>query len=410
VLAAACAALVGQAVLASSLAALPPPPGELAQVRPTEMAVLQQINVQGAWEVTKGSGVTVAVLDTGVDATAPDLTGQVTVGPDYVASADPAGYKPPLNHGTYIASLIAGHGRGPGDAQGVVGVASQARVLSVRVIPDDTEPGVDAYNSRAAFANTIGDGIRYAVDHHASVINMSLGSTQPTASIRTAVAYALSHGVVVVASAGNSGTIGAFAPYVYPASFPGVIAVAAVNVSGARAEFSEQNSSVVLSAPGVAVLGAGPHGEYIDADGTSPAAALVSGVVALIRSRYPTLSPALVEQALITSATRKPPGGYAVDVGFGEVDATAALTAAGNLAALADRQSAPGPLPGRVLPPIAVVHRKQGDIMAYTAAATAAAVLAAIALAAIVVLARRPRRRPVGLEMAIMPPGDDLIG
>jgi type VII secretion-associated serine protease mycosin len=442
VLAAACALSAG-GLLATALAGLPPPPAELAMVRPAEMTVLQQVNVPRAWDVTKGRGVTVAVLDSGVDTTAPDLSGQVTVGPDYVAGVDPPGYRPPLNHGTYIASLIAGHGQGPGDAQGVVGVAPQAKVLSVRVIPDDTEPGVDAYNTRPAYADAIGKGIYYAVRHHASVINMSLGSSQPTAYLRTAVAYALTRKVVVVASAGNNGAFHNFAPYIYPASYPGVIAVAAVNVSGARADFSEQNASVVVSAPGVAVLGAGPGGEYIDADGTSPAAALVSGVAALIRSRYPALSPVLVEQALIDSATRRPPGGYSVEVGFGEVDAAAALTAAGTLAAQSRSRGLPpgtavavpdttgpdttgpdttGPdttRPGgtapRRLPPIVVVHRDQRAITAYAVAATGAAVLAAICLAALIVLARRPRRPAAGMKMTLFPPpagppGDDLIG
>jgi subtilisin family serine protease len=427
VLAAACAWSAG-GLLATALAGLPPPPAELAMVRPAEMTMLQQVNVPRAWDIAKGSGVTVAVLDSGVDTTAPDLTGQVTVGPDYVAGVDPPGYKPPLNHGTYIASLIAGHGQGPGDAQGVVGVAPQAKVLSVRVIPDDTEPGVDAYNTRAAYADAIGKGIYYAVRHHAGVINMSLGSNQPTAYLRTAVAYALARKVVVVASAGNNGTFHDFAPYIYPASYPGVIAVAAVNVSGARADFSEQNASVVISAPGVAVLGAGPGGEYIDADGTSPAAALVSGVAALIRSRYPALPPVLVEQALINSATRRPPGGYSVDVGFGEVDAAAALTAAGTLAAQPPARglgtgsaatvpgtTGPGTTGPHPLPPIVVVRRDHRVITAYAAAATGAAVLAAICLAALIVLARRPRRPAAGMEMTLFPPpagppGDDLIG
>jgi subtilisin family serine protease len=442
VLAAACALSAG-GLLATALAGLPPPPAELAMVRPAEMTVLQQVNVPRAWDISKGGGVTVAVLDSGVDTTAPDLTGKVTVGPDYVAGVDPPGYKPPLNHGTYIASLIAGHGQGLGRAQGVVGVAPQAKVLSVRVIPDDTEPGVDAYNTRPAYADAIGKGIYYAVRHHAGVINMSLGSNQPTAYLRTAVAYALTHKVVVVAAAGNNGTFHDFAPYIYPASYPGVVAVAAVNVSGARADFSEQNASVVVSAPGVAVLGAGPGGEYIDADGTSPAAALVSGVAALIRSRYPTLSPVLVEQALINSATRRPPGGYSVEVGFGEVDAAAALTAAGTLAAQSPARgllpgttatvpgntvpgkgvprttvpgtAAPGATAARPLPPIVVVHRDHRVITAYAAAATGAAVLAAICLAALIVLARRPRRPAAGMEMTLFPPpagppGDDLIG
>ena len=206
---------------AAALVALPPPPAQLTAVRPAEMTVLQQVDVPRAWDITRGSGVTVAVLDTGVDSSAPDLAGQVTAGPDYVAGADPAGYKPPLSHGTYIASLIAGHGRGPGGGLGVVGVAPQAKVLSVRVIPDDNEPGIGVYNSSPVYADAIGKGIYYAVRHHASVINLSLGAQQSTSYLRTAVAYALSHEVVVVASAGNTGTSGPSPPTFTPHRSPG---------------------------------------------------------------------------------------------------------------------------------------------------------------------------------------------
>ena len=405
--------------------AIPPPPPNLAQIRPDEMKTLGQIQAPAAWRSTQGSGVTVAVLDTGVDATAPDLEGSVRAGPDYTAGADPPGYQPPHIHGTYIASLIAGHGSGPGDTLGVVGVAPRARILSVRVILDDGEPGTAAYDEDPRYANAIGKGIYYAVAHGAAVINMSLGSQQPTAYLRTAVASAISKGVVVVASAGNDGTNAGFAPYVYPASFTGVIAVAAVTGGGARASFSEQNAAVVVSAPGVGVIGAGPSGEYFDAEGTSPAAALVSGVAALIKSRYPRLSPALVEQALITSAARRPPGGYSTATGFGEVNAPAALAAAARFAAAgpppvlapaarfaaaaAPGQAAPGepapgePAPGEPAPgdaaaasgppPIEVVHRDEARIAGYTGAAAAGAVCAVAALALLLILARRAARR-----------------
>jgi len=397
---------------------VPAPPSEVSQIRATEMPALDQINAPAAWRVTKGQGVLVAVLDTGVDVTVPDLAGQVTVGPNELPGVDPPGYQLPLEHGTYIASLIAGHGQGAGDGMGVIGVAPQARILSVRVIPDDSEPGLRAYNDKPQYASSIAAGIRYAVRERARVINMSLGSQQAIGSLRAALAYAVSRGVVVVASAGNSGTSGAFAPYEYPASFTGVIAVAALNPDGARAPFSEQNSSVVVSAPGVDVVGAGPGGEYIDAAGTSPAAAFVSGVAALIRSKYPSLPPALVEQAIITSASHQPAGGYSVDVGFGEVDAAAALTAAATLATdshgalrpLGTVMASPGAALARSPAAIVVTHRDKTLIMAWVIVSTAAAVLAAVALATLVVFLRRPRSRLPGREMASMPPGDDLIG
>jgi subtilisin family serine protease len=401
---------------------LPTPPLAINQVRPDEMKALDQIQTPAAWRATRGSGVTVAVLDTGVDATAPDLAGSVRIGPDYTAGTDPAGYQPPHLHGTYIASLIAGHGSGPGDARGVIGVAPRATILSVRVILDNGEPGTPVYDEDPRYANAIGKGIYYAAGHGATVINMSLGSQQPTAYLRAAIAYAIARGVVIVASAGNGGTISGFDPYVYPASFAGVIGVGAVTGSGARAPFSEQNAAVVLSAPGVGVIGAGPGGEYFDAAGTSPAAALVSGVAALIRSRYPRLGPALVEQALITSAARRPPGGYSTGTGFGEVDAVTALQAAARLAAV---RPAPGLVPtarfgtvsgtasgaaaGGGPGPIQVVHRDAGRVAGYTAAAAAGALCAVVALVLLPILARRPRRAPLATADEAGPqPGMDF--
>jgi type VII secretion-associated serine protease mycosin len=380
----------------------PVPPSTIEQIRPDELKALDQIHAPTAWQTTRGRGVTVAVLDTGVDTAAPDLAGSVRTGPDYTAGADPAGFQPPHLHGTYIASLIAGHGSGPGDQLGVIGVAPGAKILSVRVILDDGEPGTAAYNQDSRFANAIGKGIYYAVRHGAKVINMSLGSEQPTAYLRGAVAYAEAKGVVIVASAGNGGTSSGFAPYVYPAAFTGVIAVAAVNGSGQRAAFSEQNAAVVLAAPGVNVIGAGPGGEYLDAEGTSPAAALVSGVAALIRSRYPRLSPALVEQALISSATRGPSDRYNTGTGFGEVDAVMALKAAARLAG-AKPAAAFAPTaffgaaasPGKAqdaLGPIRVVHRNTALITGLTVAAGVGALCAVVALVLLTALARRPRR------------------
>jgi subtilisin family serine protease len=188
------------------------------QARTDDLAALRQIEVPAAWSQSKGSGVTVAVLDTGVRPGTPDLTGQVTVGPDYTLGANPPGYVPPHLHGTYIGSIIAGHGSGPGGSQGVIGVAPEAKILSVRVILDDQEPGFLVYNENAEYDDAIASGITYAVRHGAGVINMSLGSTVATRSVRQALAYAISHNVVVVAAAGNDGTDGhGFTPYSYPA-------------------------------------------------------------------------------------------------------------------------------------------------------------------------------------------------
>jgi type VII secretion-associated serine protease mycosin len=366
-----------------------------AQVRADEQRQLAAMEVPAAWKLSTGRGVRVGVLDTGVDRSAPDLTGSVLAGPDLVKGADPPGYRPPHLHGTFIASLIAGHGSGPGHADGVIGVAPAAKVLSVRVIPDDSEPGIAVYNQSAAYDDVIGQGIRYAVQHGASVINLSLGGNDPSRNTQAAIGYAVSHGVLVVASAGNSGGGGRrFSPYSYPASYPGVISVAALTVRGARASFSERNASVLISAPGVHIIGAGPGGSYLVADGTSPSAAFVAGIAALIRSRYPALPPPLVTEALIISARRRPPSGYDPGTGFGEVDAVAALRAA---AGLATARPAAGMHAARFFGagphgPIQVAHRDRARINAGYAAGGAAGLGFVVALAAAVVLGRRWRR------------------
>jgi type VII secretion-associated serine protease mycosin len=369
------------------------------QVRSDDIAALREIDVPAAWSLSKGSGVTVAVLDTGVEGSAPDLTGQVSAGPDYTAGANPPGYVPPHLHGTYIGSIIAGHGSGPGRAQGMIGVAPLARILSVRVILDDQEPGFYVYNENANYDDAIASGVRYAVAHGAGVINMSLGSVDATRSVRVALAYAIAHDVVVVAAAGNDGTKGhRFTPYSYPASFTGVISVAAVSANGKRASFSDQNSSVVVSAPGVSIVGDGPGGAYIVGSGTSPASAFVAGVAALIRSRYPHLAPVQVMQAIVTSTRRRPAGGYSPAVGFGEVDAVAALAAAGQLAAsstLPAGLAATAYFGGGPGGPIAVIHRDHGLIRALAAVAVVAGVAFAVLLVVLVVVLRRRRRRPL---------------
>jgi type VII secretion-associated serine protease mycosin len=335
------------------------------QVRSDEQPFLSAVDAQRAWNITRGGGVTVAVLDSGVDPGQQDLVGSVVSGPDYAKGANPPGVAPKRLHGTNMASIIAGHGHGPGGGDGIVGVAPEARILSIRVILENDEPGFQIFNGNERFDGSIAKGIRYAVDHGANVINMSLGKADPTKAEREAVDYAVSKNVVVVAAAGNQGATrtarrDGHAPYSYPASYPGVIAVAAVDAAHRHAGFSNRNSAVVVSAPGVKVVGAGPNDTYWVGDGTSPATAFVSGVVALIRSKYPALQPALVTQAIVASTAERPASGYDPGVGFGEVDAAAALAAAQRLTGA--RMSGAGQdgaqrFTSAALPPIQVIHR-----------------------------------------------------
>ncbi|WP_030173189.1 S8 family serine peptidase [Spirillospora albida] len=385
-------------VLAALLAVPLPPPGARAdEVRDAVMPVLERLNVPRAWELSRGRGVTVAVLDSGVDPAQPDLAGSVTVGPDYTRGAGPPGTVPKRLHGTNMASIIAGHGHGPDRASGMIGVAPEARLLSLRVILERDEPGFAEFTGGQRWSGTIARGIRYAVDRGADVINLSLGRSYPTRPERAAVAYAVSKGAVVVAAAGNGGAErsprrGGHTEYAYPASFPGVISVAAVDAGGGHADFSNRNSAVVVSAPGVQIIGAGPGGRYWIGDGTSPATAFVSGIAALIRARHPKLAPALVTQAIVASTRNRPRGGYDLGVGFGQVDARAALAAADALAG-ARMQGAGHPPDRRLVAgrarPVRVVHRSGGRIAGYTVAC----VLALVGMAAAVTFVRAERAR-----------------
>jgi type VII secretion-associated serine protease mycosin len=375
------------------------------QVRGSQAEVLRTLDVARAWKITRGRGVTVAVLDSGVDPRHRDLAGSVITGRDFTAGANPAGVPPRRLHGTYMASLIAGHGHGPGRRDGVIGVAPEAKILSVRVILEDEEPGFRAFNSEQRYERVVARGIRYAVDRGADVINMSISKDQPTRAERAAIRYAISKGVVLVAAAGNEGAGRRNAPYSYPASFPGVISVAAADKGLRRASFSNRNSLVTVAAPGVDILGAGPGDEYWVGRGTSQATALVSGVAALIKSRYPRMSPALVAQAITAGVSRRPAGGYDPGTGFGVVNAALALRQAAVLARHRHVATGPGvqdvrkPVkPGVGVPvldagPIQVVRRDQDAIRRYMAVAGAAAVGALVSLTVMFILIRRVKRK-----------------
>jgi hypothetical protein len=166
---------------------------------------------------------------------------------------------------------------------------------------------------------------------------MSLGYNEPSLIVRSALQYAMTHNVVVVASSGNSGDAQTargqgHAPYSFPADYPGVIGVAALGRTGRPAYFSSDNLSVQVAAPGVGVPAQGRNSLYWVVSGTSPACALTAGVAALVRSEYPKLTAPEVRRAIMWSTSHRPPGGYDDEVGFGRVDAYSALRFAGRLA------------------------------------------------------------------------------
>ncbi len=303
-------------------------------IRERQQWVLDALNVERAWDVTKGKGVTVAVIDSAVDTGVKELRGRVTVGPDMTSSsASPAdGETVPGRHGTAMAGLIAGSG----DDGGLIGVAPQARVLSLPLALDeepDTHVIPPLEDQRSETQSPLARALRYAADHGAQVVSMSIGTYGPQSTEREAVSYALGKGVVLVAAVGNDGQ-SEYAKergtsyWSFPAGSPGVIGVGAVDRKSGAAPYSSDNLSVLVAAPGSGVPVVKRGGGYEITDGTSSAAALVAGVAALIRSRHPDLRPEQVAQALVTGSRGRPAAGYDDRTGFGTVDAVAAMNAA----------------------------------------------------------------------------------
>jgi len=333
------AGMAGAVTIVPSAAASPAAAAPADVVRDSQSWVLDMLDVPSAWSVTKGAGVTVAVIDSGVSQNVSDLAGSVTMGHDLTGLSTQPSNPRWGQHGTWMASIIAGHGH-DGGFDGIIGVAPRARILSIRVIPDKDDPGFRTYDSEQeqSIQRSLAEGIMDAVKDGATVISMSIGYSAASGAVRAALQDAYQHGVVLVASSGNSGHNDerrnhGFAPVSFPANYPGVISVGALDRLGAPVGFSSNNLSVQVAAPGVRVPAQGRDGLYWTVDGTSPACALVAGVAALIKSRYQHIPPALVTEALTTTARHGPSGVYNERTGFGTVDAAAALQAAGKLMA-----------------------------------------------------------------------------
>ncbi|MFE4966034.1 type VII secretion-associated serine protease mycosin [Streptomyces sp. NPDC056660] len=317
-------------LLAGSLALLPSTTAYADSIRAQQWG-LSALHLDEAWGTTKGKGVTVAVLDTGVESDHPDLVGNVLTAKDMIGFGARPGERTWARHGTAMAGIIAGHGHGIGNDEGVMGVAPEAKILPVRVILEDGDSARG--KARSTRGNALAEGIRWAADHGADVINLSLGddsdSAHPESSEDEAIQYALKKDVVVVASAGNGGDKGDHISY--PAAYPGVIAATAVDKFGTRAAFSTRRWYATVSAPGVDIVIADPDHKYYEGWGTSAASAFVSGAVALIKAAHPGLTPAQVKKLLEDTARDAPSGGRDDSRGFGMIDPAAAIKDAAKL-------------------------------------------------------------------------------
>jgi subtilisin family serine protease len=266
---------------------------------------LSKINAPTAWDTTTGAASTVvAVLDTGVDYSQPDLQGRLTSGYDFINNdSDPTDDN---GHGTETAGIV---GAASNNAVGVAGVCWTCTLMPVKVL-----------NSSASGSwSAIASGITWATDHGAKVISMSLAGSSDSSTLHNAVSYAYNHDVVVVAASGNYSTS---TPY-YPAAYPEVLSVAGTTSTDSLYSWSNYGSWVKVAAPGCVytTVRGGSYGSFC---GTSAATPVVAGLAALVRSAQPGATAAAVETAIESSAV--PVGST---VAYGRIDAAAAVTAIG---------------------------------------------------------------------------------
>ena len=307
-IAAACAAL---------LIVLAPASVSIAETISDQQYWLADYGFTTAWESSQGEGVKIAIIDTGIDSTHPSLQGAVVGGTDISGLGSSDGQTPVGSnsyHGTMVASIAAGRG-----GNEIIGVAPKAELLAVSIAF-----GVEGLDTDSQIA----DGIIWAVDNGAQVINLSLTRNSVTwpESWDEAFSYAFENDVVVVAAVGNrsDGTTEVSAP----ATIPGVISVAGLDSNGIASEnFSTSGLSIGVTAPSEDLIGAFPGGEYRLWSGTSGSAPIVSGLVALIRSMYPEMDAANVVNRVISSAKKVDSDGYSTSYGYGVIDANQALLA-----------------------------------------------------------------------------------
>ncbi|MEV1114437.1 S8 family serine peptidase [Actinosynnema sp. NPDC049800] len=393
--------MTGRAVAAAVLIAMVVPGVARAQTIEEQQWHLTALGVSAAHATTRGDGVVVAVVDSGVDDTRPDLAGALLPGTGFGSAAGTDGTEDNDGHGTAMATLIAGRAVDGG----ALGVAPGAMIMPISV-------GADGDKFTTA---SVAEGVTWAVDQGADVINLSLTSLATlTPDLLRAVNYAFDNDAVVVAGTGNDGDehVGA------PANIKGVIAVSGTIEGNGPWPESNTGPETVLAAPAQRIVTAVPVSVvdtgYAEVDGTSAATALVSGAAALVRARYPDLDAGNVVNRLIATATDLLAPGRDNVTGFGQVNPVAALTAdvprvERNPLAPPPRTTsadAPPTSDGNVAAPSSEVDGSGRLLVAFGGLTAVGIVVAAVSL----LLARRSRirRAPAPVVTEIPPPSDDF--
>lgn len=273
---------------------------------------LHKIQAPAAWDTENGasSPVIIAVIDTGVDFAHPDLSGKLVAGVDVVNNDDSP--QDDNGHGTHVAGIAAAS---TNNAAGIAGVSWHAKIMPIKAL-DYSGAGYDSW---------IATGIREAADRGANIINLSLGGSGYSQTLREATDYAAAKGVVVIAAAGNTGdtTIN------YPAGNPNVIGVGATDQKDNIASFSTHNSTVDVAAPGVEIASTyWYYGQsvYAYSSGTSMATPMVAGLAALIKSKWPQFNAGQVTGRIIYHSDDKGPAGRDDYYGYGRINALRSLS------------------------------------------------------------------------------------
>ncbi|MFI0452873.1 S8 family peptidase [Actinomadura sp. 6N118] len=304
-------------VLAGALVALVTPPvAAPAQANPDSYEWGRRLgrDYREAHQITRGEGVKVALLGSGVARDVRTLRGAVEKEKDFVGTP-----RPKRRYSTLIAGWIAGN---DGDLSTGVGMAPGAKILSVRINAESGDPGYEAWERRADWDSLIAKGIRHAVDEDADVIAVLPFSDDPHGQIRGAVAYAHSKNAVVVTPTSDHGTRER-----YPEGAAGVIGVGALDEKVRRyKKYTAASSRIMVSAPGTEHPALAPGNKPWTFWGYGPPLAWAAAAVALVKAKYPKLTPAQVGEALATSARHpKGKGKYDAEIGFGIVNPAGAL-------------------------------------------------------------------------------------
>jgi len=307
-------AFAAAGAIAASLLVFPSSPAYADDIRDSEWMV-DALKLPEAHQIATGEGVTVGIVDTGVDSTHPDLTGVVVAGKDSWSPGQD-GQTDPVGHGTAMASLVAGHGHGADGSEGVLGVAPGAKILSYGA----WRPGDEKYDDADLLK-----GIRWLIESEADVILLAYGGGTSNTQEEALINEALDKGIPVVSGTGNA-YAGALAVG-FPGLYPGVALAGCSNRDGDYSDVGLPSPDIIIAAPCEEVVSASIEGGYNSISGSSKSAAVVAGLYALIKSHWPDISLKDMHRKILQTADDKGTSGRDEYVGYGVINPVNALTA-----------------------------------------------------------------------------------